>query len=407
MSKKRKIESQLECIIHYEGFDFHSNLKEINENNEQRIRAAKQVREQLSGANFHQKQCKGIPDTIGRNHGIHMTPCYKKFTLILSSQSKETFTPKRLSGRQPISLESTSTWVYPDDCNFCLKIRIKHKGQVVLPRKITTFNATKTVKESAKIKDSSLYAEIGDLDLIAKEFKYHQVCYQNFTREYLSGDRLTDSTDAKNNENTTGNVNEEGKLDTVEKYVSDNILQRDGKAVSMDVLQKSYGIGMNDRRYRHKLKRKVKERFPHQLLFLTTKLNTAEIVVSAKNVSSYVLSDDKSCADEAAKCLGEDILRYCETLPQTPWPQMIDQLSSELPELVTLFMTELLKTERHSPSRSENIGRLIQSYSADLVHGGSRDDTITAKHFLLALGVHNITGLQLFLRCLFAQYDIL
>ena len=46
MSKKRKIVPQLECIIHCEGFDFYSNVKEINENNEQRIRAAKQVREQ-------------------------------------------------------------------------------------------------------------------------------------------------------------------------------------------------------------------------------------------------------------------------------------------------------------------------------------------------------------------------
>ena len=158
-----------------------------------------------------------------------MTPCYKKFTLILSSQSKETVTPKNLSGRQSISLESTSAWVYPDDCNFCHKIRIKHKGQIVLPRKITTFNATKTVNESAKIRDSPLYAEIVDLDMIAKEFKYNQVCYKNFTRKYLSGNRLTNSTDAKNNENTTGNVNEVGKLDAVEKHVSDHILQRDGR----------------------------------------------------------------------------------------------------------------------------------------------------------------------------------
>ena len=30
-------------------------------------------------------------------------------------------------------------------------------------------------------------------------------------------DRLTDTTDAKNNENVTGNVNEEGKLDAFEK----------------------------------------------------------------------------------------------------------------------------------------------------------------------------------------------
>ena len=38
-------------------------------------------------------------------------------------------------------------------------------------------------------------------------------------------DRLRDSTDAKNNENTTGIVKEGGKLHAVEKYVSDNIFQ--------------------------------------------------------------------------------------------------------------------------------------------------------------------------------------
>ena len=57
----------------------------------------------------------------------------------------------------------------------------------------------------------------------------------------------------------------------------------------MDVLQKIYGIGVNDRRSRHKLKKKLKERFPHQLLFLTIKRNTAEIVVSTKNVFSEFL----------------------------------------------------------------------------------------------------------------------
>ena len=89
MSKKQKIDSKLECIIYSEGFNFYRNIKKINENNEKRMRAAKQVREQLAGGNFHQKQCKGISDTIDRNQGIHMTSCYMKFTLILSNQSKE------------------------------------------------------------------------------------------------------------------------------------------------------------------------------------------------------------------------------------------------------------------------------------------------------------------------------
>ena len=96
---------------------------------------------------------------------------------------------------------------------------MRHRRQIDLERKIATANATKTANESAKIKDSSLYAEIVDLDLIAKEFKYYQACYESFSRKYLSGDRLTNSADAKNNENTTGNVYEERKLDAVAKCV--------------------------------------------------------------------------------------------------------------------------------------------------------------------------------------------
>ena len=82
---------------------------------------------------------------------------------------------------------------------------------------------------------------------------------------------------------------------------------------------------------------------------------------------------------------------------------MVDQFSTtetDLPELLTFFMMGLFKKERRNPSRSENIGRLIRSYSADLVHGVSRGNTVSAKNFLLALGVHYITGLHLFLKCL-------
>ena len=49
-------------------------------------------------------------------------------------------------------------------------------------------------------------------------------------------------------------------------------------------------------------------------------------------------------------------------------------------------------SNKNSTIRSENISCLIDSYSADLVHGVTRGNVITSKHFLLALGLHNITG---------------
>ena len=41
---------------------------------------------------------------------------------------------------------------------------------------------------------------------------------------------------------------------------------------------------------------------------------------------------------------------------------------------------------------SVNVNRLVDSYSAGLIHGVSRGDFITQKHFLLGLGLHNLTG---------------
>ena len=73
---KTRFDLQLDCIIHYERFDFYINVNEISINNEQRIREVKLVRGQLGSANFHQKQkqWEGIPDTTDVNHGKPMVP---------------------------------------------------------------------------------------------------------------------------------------------------------------------------------------------------------------------------------------------------------------------------------------------------------------------------------------------
>ena len=91
------------CIVHYHGLNSYSEIKSVSSANENRIRAAKVKREELKGEDYHQMQCGSIPETIKDDHGIHMlqiTPCYKKFTLILSSrydnkESEETRSSKR------------------------------------------------------------------------------------------------------------------------------------------------------------------------------------------------------------------------------------------------------------------------------------------------------------------------
>ena len=134
MSKKqKKKKTRQEWIIHYKGFDFYIKVKEISENSEQETWAGKLVLEQLDGANFHQKQCKGIPDIVNWNHCIHMTTRYKKFALILHSQSKEAVVFWKIVNFFRINMALSG------DCNFFQKIRIRQKGQIVLPKKNYNF----------------------------------------------------------------------------------------------------------------------------------------------------------------------------------------------------------------------------------------------------------------------------
>ena len=56
-------------------------------------------------------------------------------------------------------------------------------------------------------------------------------------------------------------------------------------------------------------------------------------------------------------------------------------------------MNILLKSTNHP--NSEKVSRMVTSFSQDLIHGISRGRVITLKHFLLGLGLHNITGQKL------------
>ena len=41
---------------------------------------------------------------------------------------------------------------------------------------------------------------------------------------------------------------------------------------------------------------------------------------------------------------------------------------------------------------NKRIDRLINSFSADLINAISKDKIVTPKHYLVGLGIHNITG---------------
>ena len=223
-------------IVHYPHHnpEKYSAIKQVSLVNEERIRLAKIERErERTNENYHRDQCESIPETIDHSiHGLHLEPCYKQFTLLLSKTKQQSPLPDKRSSTRLTSPSSKST-VCPKECNICNKYTIKIKGNRVVPVTISTMIATETVKAAAMKKNYDLYCEIKDLDLISKEFKYHRSCYKEFTRGFSEKSRS--STSCLDIASTSSSSLEPGMLTNikaVEEYIENNVVG-DHKAVSM------------------------------------------------------------------------------------------------------------------------------------------------------------------------------
>ena len=82
--------------------------------------------------------------------------------------------------------------------------------------------------------------------------------------------------------------------------------------------------------------------------------------------------------------------KSCEIFGEMPDVEELNSEERNLPECLTSFISRLLTGS--DQKQYESTSRLIQSYSSDLVYGVTRGKVITAKHFLLGLGLYNITG---------------
>ena len=120
-----------------------------------------------------------------------------------------------------------------------------------------------------------------------------------------------------------------------------------------------------------------------------------DIFVSSEGVKSHtILKDKKAILILGAMHLKDDIEMYAANISQQelPWPpnnETFAEKETEFPSSVNAFFTEILKAKDYMSC--ESIKRLIQSYASDLIHGVARGKVITLNHFLLGVGLHNLT----------------
>ena len=140
------------------------------------------------------------------------------------------------------------------------------------------------------------------------------------------------------------------------------------------------------------MKKKSVEIFGNKLIFITARPNTPDVVISSDAIESTInMSDKESSIKRVASYLREDVQEYCWSLPSLSWAPTVEELYTEnrLPP-ASLFLTNFLKSK--DDVQTVEVNRLVHSYSADFIHRVSKGACITKKHFLVALGLHNLTG---------------
>ena len=166
----------------------------------------------------------------------------------------------------------------------------------------------------------------------------------------------------------------------------------------MKTLHEIYGLNVTDVRYRGKLKSRIENKYKNRILFLQPQKNIPLVLINANiSLSEINFTNNKECIVKSAEYLREDIIRYSENLPELSWPPTSNELSSDehstMPASLITFLNHLLKSsDKHAITRSSNAVRLVNPCASDMIHGVTRGKVITAKHFLLALGLHIITG---------------
>ena len=143
------------------------------------------------------------------------------------------------------------------------------------------------------------------------------------------------------------------------------------------------------------------DEFGDEILFLNVDGQTPEVTVSRAALDSTTVVRDKNAVlKQAAEYLREEIMSYAANY-KASWPPTCDSLKEEekdYPSILNEFFTCVLKSK--DPPCSDSIKRLISSYGYHLIHGVTRGKVVTLKHFVLGVGLHNITGLKLPIRVL-------
>ena len=164
-----------------------------------------------------------LPDFPTTSHGYH-SKCYRAFTAIQLPKNELISRTMRSS----CSFKASKNQLFPDTCLFCEEARKYKKRNLENCGACETTEAAESILNAAMVKnDTKLLIKIHDVDLIAKECKYHHSCKNKYVK-------------SAQNYGTANEVVAENEqaLKKIESYVETNIIDRARPELQTSVFQR-------------------------------------------------------------------------------------------------------------------------------------------------------------------------
>ena len=217
----------------------------------------------------------------------------------------------------------------------------------------------------------------------------HRKCYKDYTR--ICSKRPSDGSNIDlHNEN-------EAKSNNLYSFVSHHVIGC-MQTASMKLLTDIYGYDGDDTRLRNKVKKKLEEKFPEELLFVSVSYHQSMLVISQKVLTNSMLSmftnESKDfIIIEAANILQGTIKDFIDNAADLPWPPTSAPLMERQPPgILNDFITKVMHDQSSYHAMGYNTAAIAKSIADDLIFGYSSGKFMTRKHVVLGVRLHNMTS---------------
>ena len=391
------------CILHT-GQSNNEDIKPFDTHTWQKVVEAKMSRLFKFSSSKYLSICDQLPDSYDDSIGYH-TACYKNFTAVTKSDTVSEEGSRRdsiLRSDSILGKTSTSSGILPKKCIFCNLSRKKVKGKEEKLGNCETREAEKCIKDAAtNLEDSKLLAEIGDVDFVAKEVKYHHSC----RKLYLNKAMREQSAQDNPSDYSKDRILHTKAFSYLENYINVSVIQK-GQAEFMTSIYSRYMSvftdlgGDGDSYTLQKLTQKILTHFNAEVkiekcsnkvgtILCQKDMDTINAIESAK---VYASSNDFKVT-ETALLIRSAIQRLRATSNSLPYPVTPEALKAgqaDPPEVLKHFFTVLFSgTEELSDFRVE---RYVHSASQDAIFMTTRGRVKPSKHLCLGLGLKSLTG---------------